>query len=284
MTNHTIQTSTSAIGHFVYHGTYETYLGEYLGGVPREWREEAEDKIGKLAVEIITDAFSDIFPNEFDVDEDFSLTYEGTYSPRYYNFETDSVNFTFKYSDELKNCMFDYVNGNDNFKKFLKDNYTSRDGFISFIPNNWEDWFDGWNMDEWKCVSALLRFLIEQRITESEMESYVYDFNERATTIISEQYTPWEYAEKFENGYVGVVYCEYDEEECVEIFNAYLLDTDGKIVNHVSMNDKWNNLNSSAYAAWDELEYDLTQGYALCAVNSEPCDVPEFNRAWGVNA
>lgn len=125
MINHTIQTSTAVIGHFIYHGTYNTILGEYLGGVPREWREEAEGKIGELAIETITDAFNDIFPNEFDVDEDFSLTYDRTYSPRYYNFETDSVIFTFGYSDELKNCMFDYVNGNDDFKKFLKDKYTS---------------------------------------------------------------------------------------------------------------------------------------------------------------
>lgn len=277
MINHTIQTSTAVIGHFIYHGTYNTILGEYLGGVPREWREEAEGKIGELAIETITDAFNDIFPNEFDVDEDFSLTYDRTYSPRYYNFETDSVIFTFGYSDELKNCMFDYVNGNDDFKKFLKDKYTSCDGFISFTPNNWEDWFDGWNMDEWKCVSALLRFLIEQKITESENESYWYDFNEQATTIISEQYTPWEYAEKFDNGYVGVVYREYDEGECAEIFNAYLLDENGNIVNHVSMEDSWDNLNSSAYAAWNNMDYDLTKGYTLCNVHSEPCEVPDID-------
>lgn len=98
-----IQTSTSAIGNFVYRGTYETYYGEYLGGVPRDKREECEEEVGKLAVEIIGEALWDILPS--DLDDDFELEYVGTYHPRFYNFETDSVLFSFEYSDELKSWI-----------------------------------------------------------------------------------------------------------------------------------------------------------------------------------
>lgn len=242
--NNKIQTSTSALSNFVYRGTYETYYGEYLGGVPRDKREECEEEVGKLAVEIIGEALWDILPS--DLDDDFELEYVGTYHPRFYNFETDSVLFSFEYSDELKSWMLDYANENDKaFKQHLKDKYTSRDGFISFTANNWDDWKEG--------------------------------FEEDASTIISERYTPWEYAERFDNGFVGLVKSGYDEENCIEVYNAYLVDESGKIVNHVEMQDEYGDVfHGSAYAAWNDVEYDLTKKYHLCGTHSVPCDVPEI--------
>lgn len=274
---HKIMTSTSAIGNFVYHGTYETYLGEYLGGVPRAQYDNATDDIGRLAVEIITDAFNDIFPDR--LSDDFALTYEGTYHPRYYNFETDSVNFTFEYTDDLKDFLFKYVYENDSFKLFLADRYTSYDGFISFTPNKWSEWLEGWNNNEWKCVSALLRFVIEQEITESEIEHLWHWFNEDACTIIEENYTPYEYAEKFDNGFIGVVRSEWSNKEDCTVYTAYLLDKNGNVVNQVKVSDEYNeNFHMSAYAAWaySDIENNLTNNHTVCGIHSEPCEVPEF--------
>lgn len=273
---HKITTSTAAIGNFVYHGTYETYLGEYLGGVPSAQYDNATDDIGRLTLNIITDAFNDIFPS--DLSDDFALTYEGTYHPRYYNFETDSVNFTFEYTDDLKDFLFKYVNENDNFKLFLVDKYTSYDGFISFTPNRWDEWLEGWNKDEWQCVSALLRFVIEQEASDNNVDSYTYNFNEKAIEIIQEQYTPWEYAERFDNGFVAVVRNEYDEEVDAIVFKAWLIDANGNIINHAETYDNFDEFHMSAYAAWaySDIENDLTDNHNICGIHSEPCDIPEF--------
>lgn len=280
MANHIIETSTSALGNFIYQGTYETILGEYLGGVPRNLYNAAENAIGELAVEIIFGAFNDMFPNDFYIDDDFSLTYNRTYSPKYYNFETDSVIFDFEYSDELKNWMFNYVSNNDDFEKFLNYHYTSRDGFLSFTPNNWHDWLDGWNDDEWRCVSALLRFMIEREIDDSEKDSLWYSFNERLIEIIGEEYTPFEYAEKFNNGYIAAIYGMWDDNNQRTVYNGYLFDECGNVVNHAVKYDAYDDdYHMSAYAVWEysSITQDLTKDYDVDFYHSEPCDAPVFN-------
>ena len=279
--NNKIETSTSALGNLIYHGTYETLLGEYMGNVTYEQRDEVTDVIGKLAVDVIAEAFGDAFPN--DLSDDFELTYKRTYSPRYYNFETDSVIFDFEYSDGLRAWLYGYANGNSSdFKKFLADNYTSYDGFISYTPNNWGDWVDGWNDDDWRCVSALLLFIIKQELTDGDIEHYWYDFNEQATEIIEEKYTPWEYAERFDDGYIGVVRSEYDEDKQGTVYNAYLIDCNGSIVNTASICDEYDeDFHMSAFAVWEysDIVTDLTKSYSLCSRESVHCDVPDFDIA-----
>jgi len=275
--NNKIETSTSCIGHFVYRGTYETYLGEYIGGVPCNMRDDADEEIGKLALEIITSAFEFMLPNEFM--DDFAFTYQDTYHPRFYNFETDAVNFSFEFTDDLKNWFFDYVNDNGAFKQYLKDNYTSRDGFLSFTANNWHDWLEGWNENDYRCVSAMLAFFIWQEANESNINDWEYDFDDEARTIIEEKYTPWVWAEKFDNGYVGVVYAEWDEDEQATAYNAYLLDENEKIINQAKVMDEYDEeFHMSAYAAWEYswIQSDLTKKYTLCGTHSEPCEVPDI--------
>lgn len=272
-----IKTSTSALGNFVYHGTYGTYLGECLDGVPRDEMEECEEEIGKLVVDIVGEALWDILPP--DLDDDFELEYIGTYHPRFYNFETDSVSFSFEYSDELKSWMLDYATENLGcFKQYLKDHYTSGDGFISFTANNFDDWKEGWEENDWRCVSALLRFVIKHELGDRNIEDLECGFEVEASTIISERYTPWEYAERFDNGFVGFVKRGYDEENCFEVYNAYLVDESGEIVNHVEMQDEYGEVfRGSAYAAWNDVECDLTKKYSLFSTHSVPCDMPEFD-------
>lgn len=270
-----IETSTSCIGHFVYDGLYETLLGEYMGGVPHDGREEADKVIGKLYVETLTDALNDVFG---DLDDDFSLTYERTYHPRYYNFETDSIIFTFEYTDTLRYWMLGYAaTDKDAFADFLAEHYTSRSGFLSFTPNNWDDWFEGWRNNDSRCVSALIRFLIEQEITDYKTEHYWQCFNEDAINIICEQLTPWEWAERFSNGYVAVLKHDYDDVEDCTFYNAWLLDDNGNIVKQAKLYDEYDeNFHCSAFAAWHYsfIIDDLTDRHAFCGYSSEPCDIP----------
>lgn len=279
-----IQTSTACIGNFVYHGTYDTHLGEHLSGVPYDARAEVDAEIGKIYVEILTDAIDDIFRDfdlfyDSDIDSDFAIEYVDTYHPHYYNFETDSIIFDFKYSDGLRDWMFDYaVTNAEKFKKFLFDNFTSRDGFYSFTSNNWSDWESGWNDGDWRCVSALLQFIMEQEIAEYDRDNYWYDFNERAEEIISEQYTPWEWAERFESGLVAVVKGDWDDDKQATIYNAYLIDDSGNVVNRASLADEYDEeFHQSAFAvfAYSDLVSDMMGRYE----SSTPCDVPTFDAA-----
>lgn len=275
----TIETSTSMLGHFVYRGTYETYLGECIGVVAPDEYEAAETEVANKALDIIAGALWNNLPSE--VRDDFEFEYKRTYHPSYYNFETDNVIFDFSYSDSFKDYLYQYAEDNkDEFKKFLSDNFTSRSGFISYTPNNWKDWFDGWNNSDWRCVSVALWFFIEQKIVNSYSynNDYEYDFDDAARSIIEEGYTPWDYAEKFENGWIGVCVGEWNEDEQATIYTAHLLDADENIVDTATIDDPYDDdFKMSAYAAWEygSLKYDLVKGRIENCWKAVRCEVPK---------
>lgn len=281
---HTIHTSTTCIGNFIDTGLYKTYLGELWGGIPYATRDKADDEIGKCAVDYIEDAFwTDVFPSDYD--DDFEVTYTGTYHPKFYNFETDSVFFDFAYTDRLCEHMLGYAAMNrDNFEEFLAKKYTSHDGYISFVPNNWDDWYDGYIKDDFRCVSALLYFMLIMCVGVDIDDdynfvgdySYQYGFIDSATQIISEGYTPYEYAVKYDNGMIVAVFSDYDENG--EFFNCYLLDADGKMIKHEQISDAYNKFNRSAFAAFQygEGETVLDDDLQLYHMHSEPCAVPDI--------
>lgn len=274
----TIETSTTCIDYFVYSGTYETLVGEYLSVVTPNDRDAAETAVADLALSIIGEAFWDNLPS--DVQNDFELVYSHTYHPRYYNFETDSIVFNFNYSDELKNWFFDYATENkDKFDKFLHKNFTSRSGFISYTPNNWSDWLDGWNETEWRCVSALLNFFINNWIGAYDRENYEYGFRESLVELIEQDYIHWQYAEKYENGWVGVCKSDYDYDEDATIFTAWLLDEDGNVIDTATIDDPYDDsFHGSAYAAWEygDLGWDLTKDRVENRWKAVQCPVPEI--------
>lgn len=282
--NHKIQTSTACIGHFIDTSIYETYLGELWGGIPYAMRDKADDEIGKCAVDYIEDAFwTDVFPSDYD--DDFELTYVGTYHPKYYNFETDSVVFDFAYTDRLCEFMLGYAAMNrDNFEEFLEKKFTSHDGYVSFTHNNWDDWYDGYVKDDFRCVSALLYFMLIMRVCVNiddnynfvDEYSYQFGFIDSAIQIISEGYTPYEYAVKYDNGMIVAVFSDYDENG--EFFNCYLFDVDGKMIKHEQISDAYNEFNRSAFAAFQygDAESILDDDLSLFHMHSEPCIVPDI--------
>lgn len=271
--NNKVKTSSAALGHFIYDGLYETYVGELVSLVPYDKRTEVNDEIGELYCEKLSEFMYYVLPS--DIDDEFEITYVGTFHPRYYNYETDSINFVFKYSNAVKDWIRLEVKYNG-FDKFLADNFTDRDGFLSFTPNNRKDWSKGFNRNDWRCVSAALWY-----IADNSNNCYKLAFNEDVYYLITENYVPYEYAEQFSNGMIGVVTSEYDEENDREYFDAYLIDIDGSIVNNVKMNDEWREFNGSAFAAWQysDIVNDLTDGYSYCDSQSEPCKVPELDKA-----
>lgn len=272
----TINTNTSMLWNFIYHGTYETLEGEVLSFVKPSDRKAAEDEIAGIYLDVLTSVLSDALPS--DVDDSFELSYTGMYHPRFYNFETDSIGFTFEYDDSLKSYLAKYAKDNiEDFYWFLYDNFTSCDGFYSFTPNDYDEWLEGYNENNTQCVSALLTYFLNN---ECDEDNERYGFIEQVDELIREDFTPYEYAVKFKNGYVGYCVCEYDENEDCDRFDAYLFDADGSLENSLRLLDPdpyWK-YRGSAYIAWEEMERDITNKYAHVGYGYDEMDISEFHQ------
>lgn len=272
---HTIDSGTNLVG-FVYQGTYETPLGESISCVPYSKRDAYQDDVAKMYLDdVLAPAIEDMLPS--DIDDDFALSYIGTYHPHFYNFETDSIEFTLSFSDAVKSFMGKYAEDNkESWDKYLHERFTSHDGFYSLTPNNYEDWHEGFVNDDNRCVSVLLGWML------TDDANYDYSFYEGCDEIASDYgYLPYEYAVKFHNGYVGYCVEDYDYDEEQDRFRAYLFDADGNLENTAEVYDPWNEYRNSAFAAWDwTLEDDVTKNHDHVGCGFDELDTDEFHRVF----
>jgi len=102
------------------------------------------------------------------------------YSPKYYNFSTDEMVMDVTYNKrKVKQYAKDYY---EDFYKFLKDNYSSRDGFCSMTANNYNDWLYDFNNNEVRAIGAVLSFIFKDDMLEEEFYDtcrdimYYWDF------------------------------------------------------------------------------------------------------------
>ena len=93
-------------------------------------------------------------------------------SPEYYNFKNDSLDIEIDVDEDLLlSKVREIIDKNiDEFKKYIEDNYTSCDGFMSFYSNDVNDWLkSGYNAHE---IGSLLEFVL--RISEDDIEEDMY--------------------------------------------------------------------------------------------------------------
>ena len=84
------------------------------------------------------------------------IEFERISSPKYYNFENDAIHCEIDI-EEFK--IQTYLEDNrDAFADYLKERYTSRDGFISFYSNDVNEWIHAWSSDE-HMVGAVLQVI-----------------------------------------------------------------------------------------------------------------------------
>ena len=124
-----------------------------------DWK-ATNNNVAKFYLEYIKDELKDFF-NEIGI---ISLDFIKIDSPTYYNYSTDKLVCNIKvnknkFLTELQKYDF------NNWVQFLKDNFTSYDGFISFYPNDPNEWteliaekFDTDNI----IIETLLQFYLEQ--------------------------------------------------------------------------------------------------------------------------
>jgi hypothetical protein len=106
----------------------------------------------------------------------------GIHSPKYYNFSTDSLNYDLSVSDNFNHILIDIINNLDDndtnsLSKFLKDNFTSRDGFMSFTDNNITDLINSINDFEDREISAFLTWYLKGKdiINTNNWSEFLYE-------------------------------------------------------------------------------------------------------------
>lgn len=118
----------------------------------------------EVAEEKLNDIF--YFSKDFETDNPgFKIEFEKVVSPRFYNFETDSVDCKITFDVEM---VLSYCRKNiDEFAKYLEERYKSRSGFISFYDYDVENWLDVENWDK-HHPGAILEFILLNEDEEAE--------------------------------------------------------------------------------------------------------------------
>ncbi len=119
--------------------------------------------------------FKEIFKS---LDINFSMLNLGYYSPKEYNFESDCCDFELEVDwDLFYQKVLNYTKDNIiEFNAYLKDNYSSYDGFMSFTANNDGDWLEDFKNKRVQEIAAALSFIIHKEYTYEEVkEDAIYD-------------------------------------------------------------------------------------------------------------
>ena len=108
-----------------------------------------------------------------------SAKVEGTkvYHPKYYNFDTDQLEFKVSFDTKEYNDLEDRAVNDPGFKDYLKK-YGSRDGFISYMADNLDEFYqqDGWK----RFVQVIMYYLKDEDFdstNESLWENIFYNSN-----------------------------------------------------------------------------------------------------------
>lgn len=100
-----------------------------------------------------------------------SIEYQSLVSPKFYNFGNDSINVEIKL--DTSKLQWYCAENKAELDEYLKENYTSRDGFISHYANSYEEWAEDTNyFTEFNqhTLGALLNFYcINEGIEEFDL-------------------------------------------------------------------------------------------------------------------
>lgn len=172
--------------------------------------------VSKEYLECYVEKLLDCLPSEITDSENFKfkiIDYEDNIevvSPKYYNYETDScycmVETNIETLQRLKN--FGLKNEED-VQEYLRNHFTSYDGFHSFISNDIEYWKQldiKEYIEETRYLIALLDMII-----------YLNDWNTFEQIAISTYYNVDKYFYA-----IPIVYCSEESKNAIQKFNPHL--------------------------------------------------------------
>lgn len=101
-----------------------------------------------------------------DLDQDQEIIKESRFvalhSPRFYNYETDKIECEL---DLDWPALLAWTKQNlDSFDEYLKNNFTSRDGFWSFVPNNAKEFFNDLDNDFDRLSQVIIEYYILEHL------------------------------------------------------------------------------------------------------------------------
>lgn len=108
-----------------------------------------------------------------------NIEFVALHSPSFYNFETDKLEM--EITVDWEKLLTWVQEHRDDFTQYLQDNYTSCDGFTSFVPNNYNEFFDCLQDDFERLSDVLIEFYILQNL---DCESYEQACAEIASDLI----------------------------------------------------------------------------------------------------
>jgi hypothetical protein len=88
---------------------------------------------------------------------EFKIKAGKIYSPKYYNFATDEIDLTVEFN---KRHVLKFAKDNqDGFNIYLKNKYSSYDGFISYTANNYTEWLEDFKDNNSQAIGAVLTYI-----------------------------------------------------------------------------------------------------------------------------
>jgi hypothetical protein len=84
-------------------------------------------------------------------------------SPKYYNFSGDRFYLDFDVNEDFINeCIKIALINEESFSAYLRSNYSSRDGFLSFTADNLQSWLIEVKEGEETAIGALISFILNE--------------------------------------------------------------------------------------------------------------------------
>jgi hypothetical protein len=125
----------------------------------------------KAVQSFVEDVLIEMLGNYFGIEIEY--TNDGYWSPSYYNFSHDVSNFTIK-SYSFQRIVL-YCLHSEDFPSYLKDHFTSYDGFSSNTANNVTEWYEDITNDDATAWGAAFSFLLSEWKKETNAFDYVYE-------------------------------------------------------------------------------------------------------------
>jgi YD repeat-containing protein len=149
----------------IFSGTYDNFweITDYNEDGDQELEVNYDKQDFLRGIASVYQDHSEWILKEFDITFIRGLKFTGDFtSPKEYNFSTDTLDFEVDINKASMLRTLEELKDNQNFIDFLRNHYTSRDGFWSWTPNNPTDLINEIKSNGSECdqsIGALIRFL-----------------------------------------------------------------------------------------------------------------------------
>jgi len=177
---------------YLFNSDTEFYLNELLQDsehpetyeITGQNYKDYEKSVCELHADSLNECLNDLRTYE-KIDIVKSVKFKNMTSPAYYNFTTDKLHLLVDFNlTALKKYCF--IDNREDFNFYLQENYTSYDGFISFIDNNIKDFekivlkrkLDSWESNKKDAyIDIMLEYHFIRAIFDNKTAEKIYNDN-----------------------------------------------------------------------------------------------------------